>query len=97
MVVKSERGRRRYVYLRVPSQMRRDDITSILDGRIPSAKVITCHAGDSVVRCLPEDVMPMVEMLKCDEPTVESVKTSGTLRTLRDAYPQLKVPQKRRR
>lgn len=94
MVVKSVRGRRRYVYLRVPPRMRRDDVADALSG-VPSAKVITCHDGDAVVRCSPGDrdaVTGALAELEC-----ESVACSGTLRTLRDRYPRLRVPQKRRR
>lgn len=95
MVVKSERGRRRYIFFRVPEDVRRDDLTQMLSG-IASVKVITCTGGEAVVRCSPADRPLVTETLGSRE-GFGSVRTSGTLRTLRDRYPSLRVPQKRRR
>ena len=92
MVVKSVRGRRRYIFFEVPQDTRRDDVTTILDG-IASIKVITCHNGEAVVRCSPQDRGDTVGRM--ESAGGRSVKTSGTLRTLRDEYPSLRVPQKR--
>lgn len=94
MVVKSERGRRRYVYLRVPAGTRRDALAEMLSD-IASVKVITCSSGDAVVRCAPADRGSVVS--KVEAKGGESVLTSGTLRTLRDRYPALRVPQRRKR
>ncbi len=96
MVVKSERGRRRYVFFRVPEGTRRDDLTAMVGGRVPSMKVITCQDGEAVVRCLPSERDALVEALTRGE-GFESVRTSGTLKTLRDGYPSLRVPQRRRK
>lgn len=48
MVVKSERGRRRYVFFEVPAGTGRDDVLLALEG-IGSVKVITCTGGEAVV------------------------------------------------
>lgn len=97
MVVKSARGRRRYIYFRIPAGTHRDDLAAMMGDRIASAKVITCHGTDAVIRCLPQDCIPLSELLSSPDNGCESVKTSGTLRTLRDEYPRLKVPQHRKR
>lgn len=97
MVVKSVRGRRRYIYFRIPAGTHRDDLTAMIGDRIASAKVITCHRTDAVVRCLPQDCSALTGLLSGPENGCESVKTSGTLRTLRDEYPQLRVPQHRKK
>lgn len=94
MVVKSVRGRRRYIFFQVPQDTRRDDLAAALEG-IASVKVITCSGGEAVVRCSPQDRDEAVGRMSARGG--RSVKTSGTLRTLRDEYPSLRVPQKRRR
>ena len=96
MVVKSERGRRRYVFFEVPQHVRRDDVSQALEG-IGSVKVITCSDGRAVVRCSPDDREAVTRRMSEGFDGCRSVRTSGTLRGLRDRYPSLKVPQKRRR
>lgn len=97
MVVKSVRGRRRYIFFRTPIHIRRDDLGSILAEKYPDHKIITCHDGEAVVRCGPSDVPGIVEVLESQGSEYVSVKTSGTLRTLRDEYPSLRVQRKRRK
>ena len=96
MVVKSERGRRRYVFFEVPQPVRRDDVSQALEG-IGSVKVITCSDRRAVVRCSPDDREAVTRRMSEGFDGCRSVRTSGTLRGLRDRYPSLKVPQKRRR
>ncbi len=95
MVVKSVRGRRRYVYLRVPAGMHRDSLEEALAGKVPSMKVITCYRGNAVVRFAPADRDAIASAAGSNG--FETVKVSGTLRALRDEHPCLRVPQKRRR
>lgn len=83
------------MFFTVPEGTRRDDLTAILSG-IASVKVVTCSGGEAVVRCSPADRPRVSEALGSRE-GFESVRTSGTLRSLRDRYPSLRVPQKRRR
>ncbi len=96
MVVKSERGRRRYVFFEVPAGTGRDDVLLALEG-IGSVKVITCTGGKAVVRCSPSDRPAVEERMSSGFEGCRPVRTSGTLRGLRDRYPSLRVPQKRRR
>ena len=100
MVVKSVRGRRRYVALRVPGELRRDDLVRALEpfsGPIPGLKVITCGDGWAVVRCSPAEVESAISAVTGAFPGSEPVLTSGTLKTLRDRYPELRVPRRRKR
>ena len=96
MVVKSERGRRRYVFFEVPEGTRRDDVSAALDG-IQSVKVVTCAGGEAVVRCSPAERADVAVRMGSAFDGCRSVRTSGTLRGLRDRYPSLRVPQKRKR
>ena len=96
MVVKSKRGRRRYVAFEVPCGTGRDELSSVVDG-CASAKVITCYKGLATVRCSPEERDPVVNAVLEGMPGSRSITTSGTLRTLRDEYPELRVPRKRKK
>jgi len=98
--VKSVRGRRRYVALRVPADLRRDGLVKALEpvsGSVPSLKVITCGEGWAVVRCSPAEVESAISAVTGAFPGSEPVLTSGTLKTLRDRYPELRVPRRRKR
>ena len=98
--MKSVRGRRRYIALQVPADLRRDDLVGALSGcseQIPGLKVITCGGGWAVVRCSPAEVEDAIAAVKGAYPGSESLLTSGTIKTLRDRYPELKVPRRRKR
>jgi len=98
--VKSVRGRRRYVALHVPADLRRDGLVKALElfsGTIPGLKVITCGDGWAVVRCSPAEVDSAISAVTGTFPGSEPVLTSGTLKTLRDRYPELRVPRRRKR
>ncbi len=100
MVVKSVRGRRRYIAVTVPPELRRDDLVASLSEfseSIPDLKVITCGNGKAVIRCEPAHVQAAISAVGSSYPGSESLLTSGTLRKLREAYPELKVPRKRKR
>lgn len=100
MVVKSVRGRRRYIVYKVPSDAGREDVISALESEgegIPQLKVITCFGGEAVIRSTPDGLREVDTRMKAAWPDCESVVTSGTLRTIRDAHPELKVPRKRKR
>lgn len=96
MVVKSVRGRRRYVSFTSPLDMRRDEMVAAVEAmQVPSTKVITCGKGKAVIRCDPGHVAPLISLYEGTFEGCHSLKTSGTLRTLRDDDPDLKVPRKR--
>ncbi len=100
MVVKSVRGRRRYISFEVPAETTRDSIVAAVEAADPrpeSFKAITCSKGKAVVRCSPADRDAVTAIVCSLGPDVRSLKTSGTLRTLRDADPDLRVPQKKKR
>jgi len=100
MVVKSVRGRRRYIVYEVPPETDRSDVLSklsVLEGDMPDLRVITSFGGKAIVRCSPDEIAKVDETMKASYPSCESLSTSGTLRTLRDKYPELKVPRKKKR
>lgn len=100
MVVKSVRGRRRYVSYSVPPETVRDDIVAALEGADPplkGSKAITCRNGKAVVRCAPGDVSALTSILSEALGGAESLDMSGTLRALRTRDPELAVPGRRKR
>ncbi len=100
MVVKSVRGRRRYISFEVPSGTTRETIIEAIESAEPrpeSFKAITCSNGKAVVRCSPADREAVTAIVCSLGPETRSLRTSGTLRTLRDADPELRVPQKKKR
>lgn len=98
MVVKSVRGRRRYISFTADADMRRDDMAPIVESfGIPSVKLITCGKGKTVIRCDPAHRDELINAYIGAFPECCSLKTSGTLRTLRDEDESLKVPRKRKK
>ena len=100
MVVKSVRGRRRYISFQVPAGTTRDAISAAVDAADPrpeSFKAITCSGGKAVVRCSPSDRDAVVGIVCSLGPEARSLKASGTLRTLRDSDPDLRVPRRKKR
>ncbi len=100
MVVKSKRGRRRYIVFTIPCDVGRNDVLAALEpisGSVPEHKVITSFGGKAVVRCEPGNEKRVAEAMSSAWKGSVSLTTSGTLRTVREKYPELKVPQKRKR
>jgi RNase P/RNase MRP subunit POP5 len=100
MVVKSVRGRRRYIVFTVPEEAGRSDVLSKLEDlaeTMPDLRVITSFGGKAVVRCSPSETDAVTSKMKESYPGCESLITSGTLRKVREIYPELKVPQKKKR
>lgn len=61
--------------------------------RIPGGRrfnVIQCERGWAAVRCSPSDLDDCVSAVRSVDPSAEPLRSSGTLRTLRDRYPVLK-------
>ncbi len=89
MTVKSKRGRRRYVaFITSPEMTKQEMVDRIPGGR--TFNVIQCSEGMAIVRCGPSDVGRCEEAVRACDPQAHAVRTSGTLRTLRDEYPVLK-------
>ena len=100
MVVKSVRGRRRYIVFTVPSEIGRTEILESfkdLTESMPDIRVITSFGGKAVVRCAPNEIQAVSDRMRACYPGSESLITSGTLRKIREEYPELKVPQKKKR
>lgn len=87
MTVKSKRGRRRYVAFRVSPQL---TASSLAAGLPRQFRVIQCAEGMAVVRCEPDTREGCIAAVLRADPGAEAVRTSGTLRTLRERYSVLK-------
>ena len=72
------------------------DALSGLSDRMPELRVITSFSGKAVVRCGPSEIPEVTATMKESFPECESLITSGTLRKVREVYPELKVPRKRK-
>ena len=97
MVVKSERGRRRYIVYTVPPETGRSDVIEALSPlSLEDLRVITSFGGKAIVRCSPAEIETVSTAMKGCFPGCESLITSGTLRKVRETYPELKVPRKRK-
>jgi len=99
MVVKAVRGRRRYVVFTVPPDAGRTEVLKALEAltaEMPDLRVITSFSGRAVVRCNPSEIDRVTDTMASSFPGSESLITSGTLRKIRDVYPELKVPRKRK-
>ncbi|MCL2318131.1 MAG: hypothetical protein FWC44_03660 [Methanomassiliicoccaceae archaeon] len=96
MVVKSKRGRRRYIVFEISPNLRRDALISSLvsvKGENPPHLIQMDH-GKAVVRCTPQNREDAVNAVSRADPKAVSLVTSGTLRKIRELYPELK-PEKR--
>ncbi len=100
MVVKSVRGRRRYIVFTVPGDAGRTEVLEALSGlaeEMPDLRVITSFGGKAIVRCSPPEIERVTAAMKQGFEGSESLITSGTLRKVREEYPELRVPQKKKR
>jgi RNase P/RNase MRP subunit POP5 len=91
MVVKEKRGRRRYIAFTVSPGLTRDSLIHLLkerSGGLPY--VVQCGEGWAIVRCSPKEIDISVSAMNLADPSSVSLRTSGTLATLRDRYPELK-------
>ena len=91
MTVKEKRGRRRYVAFTVDRTLTKEIIIEKLK-KLSAAPpyVVQCAEGWAIVRCSPDNVAATISMMKLADPSSASLRTSGTLASLRDAYPELK-------
>ena len=91
MVVKSVRGRRRYVAFTVDKELTRSTLIPKLQALFGenAPYVVQCSEGWAVVRTVPGGIGDAVAMMSKASPGCRSLSTSGTLRTLRQRYPRL--------
>ncbi|MDR0779000.1 MAG: hypothetical protein LBE48_06165 [Methanomassiliicoccaceae archaeon] len=90
MTVKEKTGRRRYVAFTVDPLFGKETLISALrkaSGDPPY--VIQCREGWCIVRCTPGSVDSTITVMRNADPSSVSLRTSGTLRTLRERYPEL--------
>ncbi|MCL2142902.1 MAG: hypothetical protein FWH44_01390 [Methanomassiliicoccaceae archaeon] len=91
MTVKEKRGRRRYIAFTVDPRMTKDALISLLrkhSGAPPY--VVQCAEGWAIVRCAPEETDVVISLMLLTDPSSVSLKTSGTLSSLRERYAELK-------
>jgi RNase P/RNase MRP subunit POP5 len=90
MVVKEKRGRRRYIRVRVRGEVRitEDALYASLNSSLYRAgiryKVIQFDGLEGILRVGCKDQNRAIEALNDDSSAVVTIKTSGTLRTLRE-------------
>ena len=91
MVVKSKRGRRRYVAFTVDPSFTKEGMAGKLRAFCGDSapKVIQCAEGWCILRCRPEDRDETISLISRIDPESKSLRTSGTLITLRRRYPRL--------
>lgn len=78
--------------------MVRDEMSAIVESfEIPNVKLITCGKGKAVLRCNQEQRDLLISAYTSAFPEHGSLKTSGTLRTLRDGDPEIRVPRKKKK
>jgi len=96
MVVKSKRGRIRYIVFDVSPNMRKDILIKNLKAFKPNDApyVVQCADGKAIVRCTPHSAEETMRTMSQADPSCVSLMTSGTLRTIREKYPALKMPKK---
>ena len=89
MAVKEKRGRRRYIAFTADRSLTRDTLIRMLKAHPNAPYVVQCSEGWGIVRCSPEDIDAAVSAMRLADPSSVSLRTSGTLATLRDRYPEL--------
>ncbi|MCL2296403.1 MAG: hypothetical protein FWC29_04920 [Methanomassiliicoccaceae archaeon] len=96
MVVKSKRGRFRYIAFDVPDDLKKEilikNIRSVAAENSPY--VIQCAFGKAIMRCAPKSREETVRIMSQVDPSYTSIMTSGTIRKIRDRYPELKTAKK---
>lgn len=96
MVVKSKRGRVRYIVFDVSPSMRKDllikDLRALEPNDIPY--VVQCTGGKAIIRCTPKTAEETIHIMSQADPSCVSLMTSGTIRTILDKYPVLKTTKK---
>jgi len=91
MAVKEKRGRRRYIaFIMSPAHTKESLIRSLRPLSDAPPYVVQCAEGWAVVRCAPGEIDRTISIMKDADPSSASLRTSGTLASLRDAYPELK-------
>lgn len=99
MVVKEKRGRRRYIVFEVSKGIDKSSLIYKANNACrlgESLYVVQCDAGKAIIRCSPDQRDRSIEIMGTADPGSTPLLTSGTLRTLREKFPELKVPARKR-
>jgi RNase P/RNase MRP subunit POP5 len=101
MVVKSKRGRRRYIAFETAEAtdaetVSREIISSAVRLGVRSPKLIQFEGRRGIVRALEPEKESAVELINAAALPMRTLRTSGTLKTLRERYfiPK-KTPERR--
>jgi len=96
MAVKSKRGRVRYIAFDVSADLRKDVLIRGINSVSPDdfLYVVQCAHGKAMVRCSPNNREEAIRIMSLVDPSCVSLMTSGTIRTIRDRYPELRVTKK---
>ena len=98
MVVKSKRGRRRYVVFQVEKTLQKNTVIDVLNAKKIELYVVQCDSGFCVIRTPHDQVEKTIETICNTFESSSSLSISGTLKTLRNKYPILeKTKQKKRK
>lgn len=91
MVVKENRGRRRYVAFTVDPSLSKDSLEAKIAsiGYRNQFKIIQCVDGWCIARCSPNTIGRLEHVMSSADPGSRSLATSGNLITLRRRYPAL--------
>jgi len=92
MVIKSKRGRRRYIAFSVSPELKKEALIRGLRQVDPDSPpyVIQLTGGKAIIRCSPDKREGTIAAVSQVDPSSVSLITSGTLRTIRGMYPELK-------
>jgi RNase P/RNase MRP subunit POP5 len=96
MVVKSKRGRRRYIaFSTSPDVTKESLIRGFRSIAADPPYIVQCASGMAILRCSPDKREETASVMSLADPSSVPLRTSGTLRTLRDEYPILKTPKRK--
>jgi len=99
MAVKERIGRRRYVVFDVPPDMTKEGLIKRFRSVCPDDPpyIIQCGSGKAMLRCSPERREDTIRRMAQAAPGSAPLATSGTIRTIRERYPELKTAKKPKR
>jgi len=96
MVVKAERGRRRYVLFEIDPEFTKESLIAALRKKYPDNTPFVIQVAEqfAIIRCAPKERDEVIEKMMSVDPKCHSITTSGTLITIRNRFPVLKVSKK---
>ncbi|MCL1979086.1 MAG: hypothetical protein FWG60_02880 [Methanomassiliicoccaceae archaeon] len=94
--MKDRRGRSRYVVFEVSPRLTKELLIKEFRsaGLRDPPYIIQCVPGKAVLRCAPKDRDNTIDIMSRVDPPSVPLSTSGTIRKIRRAYPELKAPKK---